>query len=185
MATRMKGRKGYMAIKVDMSKAYDRVKWSFLEGIMRRLGFAEQWIKLVMQCVTTVTYSILVNGIPTETITPSRGIRQGDPLSPYLFLLCAECLSSLIANAETDGRISGVPVAVNGFRLSHLFFADDSLLFCRANFPEWTTMLSLIQRYELASGQKLNHAKTSIFFQQEHWQGFPGIDQISGGGNGH
>lgn len=107
---------------------------------MRRLGFAEPWITLVMKCVTTVTYSILVNGVPAETIIPSRGIQQGDPLSPYLFLLCAECLSSLITNAEMNGRISRVLVTVNGIRLSHLFFADDSLLFCKANFLKWTTI---------------------------------------------
>jgi len=105
----------------------------------------------VMKCVTTVSYSILVNRVPSETIIPSQGIRQGDPLSPYLFLLCAECLSSLLANAEQDGRLSGIPVATNGFRLSHLFFADDSLIFCRASFTEWGHMLNLLKRYEEAS----------------------------------
>jgi hypothetical protein len=187
MATKMRGKKGYMAIKVDMSKAYDRVELSFLEGMMRRLGFAEKWISLVMKCVTTVSYSILVNGVPSETLTPSRGIRQGDSLSPYLFLLCPKCLSSLIVNAELEGRISGVPIAVNGFRLTHLFFANDNLLFCRANFLEWGQMLNLLHRYEGASGQKLNTAKTSIFFSkntsmafQEHIGNAVGSTAISG-----
>lgn len=131
---------------------------------MKQLGFAEEWITLVMVCVTTMSYSILVNGVPFKTIIPTRRIRQGDPLSPYLFLLCAECLSFLLANGEQEGKISGIPIAANSFRLSHLFFVDDSLLFCRANFHEWGLMLGLLMRYELASGQKLNIANTSIFF---------------------
>jgi hypothetical protein len=160
MATHMKGRKGYMAINVDMSKAYDWVELRSLEGMMNRLGFADRWVTMVMRCVTTVSYSILVNGVPIETFKPTRGIQQGDPLSPYLFLLCVECLSSMLVNAEQDKKIPGIPIAANGFRLSHLFFLDDSLLFCRAKFLEWGQMLNLVKRYELASGQQCNTTKT-------------------------
>jgi hypothetical protein len=166
MNSRMKGKKGYMAIKLDMSKAYDRVEWSFLEAMMRGLGFTETWISLIMRCVTSVSYSILINGSPFGTISPTRGIRQGDPLSPYLFLLCAEGLSSLIQKAHEDGTISGVPIAAKGFKLSHLFFADDSLLFCRSNFNEWNAVLQVLKQYELASGQKLNSGKTAIFYSK-------------------
>ncbi|XP_062176146.1 uncharacterized protein LOC133881223 [Alnus glutinosa] len=97
---------------------------------------------------------------------PSRGLWQGDPLSPYLFLLCAEGLSALIQTTKREGRISGVPIAVEGTRLSHLFFTDDSLLFCRANSMEWSTILELLNLYERASGQQLNAAKTSVFFSR-------------------
>ncbi|XP_062158001.1 uncharacterized protein LOC133865598 [Alnus glutinosa] len=166
MNTRMREKKGYMAVKLDMSKAYDRVEWVFLEKMMRKMGFAEQWIKLIMNCVSTVSYSMLINGQPMEQFSPSRGLRQGDPLSPYLFLLCAEGLSALIRTTEREGRISGVPIAVGGTRLSHLFFANDNLLFCRANSMEWSTIMEILNVYERASGQQLNAAKTSVFFSK-------------------
>ena len=90
---------GFMALKLDMSKAYDRVEWNFLEEIMR-MGFNENWINLVMVCVRTVTYSVLVNGEPCGMIHPTRGIRQGDPLSLFLFLLCTEGLNGMIKKSR-------------------------------------------------------------------------------------
>ncbi|GAA0148329.1 hypothetical protein LIER_07804 [Lithospermum erythrorhizon] len=83
-----------------MSKVYDRVEWCFLEAIMRKLGFSEIWINWVMCLVTSVSYSFLINGTPTGFIRPNRRIRQGDPLSPYLFLLCAEVLTCMLREAE-------------------------------------------------------------------------------------
>jgi ribonuclease HI len=166
MHTGMRGKKGYMAIKLDMSKAYDRVEWSFLEGVMRHMGFAERWIQLVMMCVTTVKYSVVINGEPCGHITPTRGIRQGDPISPYLFLLCAEVLSSMVSKANREGLLTGVPTSKRGPKISHLFFADDSLLFCRSNIAHWSNLTAILNSYEKASGQKLNSNKTSIFFSK-------------------
>lgn len=158
MDTRLKGKKGYMAIKLDMSKAYDRVEWQFLEEIIKRLSFADHWISLLMKCVRSVTYS----GNPMGCISLSKGLRQGDSLSPYLFLLCAKGLCSMLSRAEGDGRITRVPISHRGTKLSHLFFTDDSLLFCHANFTEWCYVHKLLHNYELASGQ--NSTPTRPYF---------------------
>ena len=144
---------GFMALKLDMSKAYDRVEWGFMEGLLRKMGFHEKWVALMMECITTVSYSILINGEPTGTIHPSRGIRQGNPLSPYLFILCIEGLHGLLNQAVIAGDIRGISICRNGPRLTHLFFADDSLLFCRASIQECQHILDILLTYERASGQ--------------------------------
>ena len=110
MDARMKGHQGFLALKLDMSKAYDKMEWEFLEVIMLKLGFAERWVHLLMTCVRMVTYSILIKGQPYGSIQPTRGIRQGDPLSPYFFILCVEGLSHLLHKAERENKISGLPV---------------------------------------------------------------------------
>ena len=97
----------YMAIKLDMSKAYDRVVLPFLECAMKKLGFNERWITFMMLCVSNVSYSILINGAPHGFIRPTRGIRQGDPLSPFLFLLCTEGLHGLLTQSAARGDIHG------------------------------------------------------------------------------
>ena len=104
-----------------------------MEAVMRRMGFDEKWIRLMMIGITTVSYSILINGEPTSVIVPTRGIRRGDPLSPFLFLLCTEGLNGLIPQVANRGDIKGYALSRNSKRLTHLLFADDSLLFLQGH----------------------------------------------------
>ena len=104
------GRVGEMALKLDMSKAYDRVEWTCLENIMRKMGVHQKMIEVIMRCISTITYSIRINGQTRGRIVPSRGLHQGDPLSPYLFLFCVEGLSALIRQATERQTIHGVAV---------------------------------------------------------------------------
>jgi predicted acyltransferase len=142
----------------------ERVEWGFLETVLSRIGFNSKWVNLRMTCVRTMTYSILVNGRPYGKITPYRGLRQGDLLSPYFFIICAEGLSIGINKMERAGGITGLPLTRRGTRLNHLFFADDSLLFCKADMVEWYCIQKVLDDYEKASGQKINRSKTSLFF---------------------
>ena len=146
------GKLGFMALKLDMSKPYDRVEWIFLVKVMEHLGFPNKLVSLISSCMSTVSYSVLRNGQPVGNIKPTKGLRQGDPLSPYLFLLCAMGLQGLIKKVETNGDIRGVSICRNGPRVSHLFFADDSVLFCRAKVEECQRVLELLSVYEKGSG---------------------------------
>ena len=131
---------------------------------MVHLGFSGSFIATIMSCIKTVSYSVLFNRVPGRTIKPSRGLRQGDLLSPYLFLLCAMGLQGLLHKAESDGTIKGVSICRNGPRVSHLFFADDSVLFCYAKESECQVILHILSVYERGLAQKINRDKTNIFF---------------------
>ena len=165
------GTECFAALKLDMSKAYDRVEWHFLRGMMERLGFDERWINLIMQCVSTVSYRIKVNGEMTEEIIPTRGLRQGDPLSPYLFLICAEGFSGLLIEAERTGNLEGVTICANAPSITHLLFADDSLLLLKVNDENANCLQHVLQLYEECSGQMINKDKSSILFSKNCGQG--------------
>ncbi|XP_073367527.1 uncharacterized protein [Aegilops tauschii subsp. strangulata] len=160
------GRKGYAAIKLDMSKAYDRVEGKFLQEMMLRLGFNRRWIELVMKCVTIVRYQIKVNGDVTETIIPERGLRLGDPLSPYLSLICAEGFSAMLHEAERKGRLKGIKICNNAPSVSHLLFADDSLLLIEAERNSVQEVNRILSNYEACSGQVVNKEKSAILFSK-------------------
>jgi hypothetical protein len=123
----------FCAYKLDLSKAYDRVDWSFLESTMHKMGFSRRWVQWIMTCVTTVRYSVKFNGTLLEAFSPTRGLRQGDPLSPFLFLLFADGLSALLKHEVDQNNISGIKVCRRAPGISHLLFADDTLLFFRAD----------------------------------------------------
>ena len=143
----------FMALKLDMSKACDRVEWNFLEKLMEKLGFDERWVSLVSMCIRSISFSVLVNGEPHGLFQPNRGLRQGDPFIALLVSLCAEGLHSLIQQAKNNCLIRGVSLCKDGPKVSHLFYADDNLLFCRANDHDCQTVLEILDKYEQASGQ--------------------------------
>lgn len=151
-----------MTLKLDMIKAYNRIEWDFLHNMMLKMGFPPCWVDRVMTCVSTVSYSFLINCQPQDPIIPQRGLRQGDPISPYLFLLCAEGFGGLIKKAHEDGKLHGIAVNRGAPSLSHLFFADDSVLFSRANLREASTLKNILQTYEKLSGQKINIEKSEV-----------------------
>ena len=130
---------------------------------MSRLGLPEGWIDRVMSCVTTLSFFVSINGKTYCNILPSRGLWRYF-LSPYLFLLCVEGFSSLLSRAEGKGQLHGVSIYRRAFSISHLLFANDSLLFCQANQEEVQVISEVLQTYTASSGQCINFQKSSVYF---------------------
>lgn len=161
-----RGKEGWMAMKIDMSKAYDRVEWKFLEEVLKKLGFDQRVVGLFMLCVSTASYQIAHAGKTFGEINPTRGIRQGDPLSSYLFLICMEGFTALINDFERRGLVKGIKVARNAPTISHMFFADDAYIFCKASKENAEQMLQILNLFEQASGQMINKEKSSVCFSR-------------------
>ncbi|XP_074374335.1 uncharacterized protein LOC141714732 [Apium graveolens] len=158
------GKDGFMALKLDMSKAYDRIEWKFLQDILLKMGFDSWWIHLILQCVSTVDYTIVHGEFEMGPIKPSRGLRQGDPLSPYLFIICAEGLSAMTRYYEAKTWLHGIRICRRAPTISHMLFADDSYLYCKAETGEALKVMELLNYYERASGQRINRDKSTVFF---------------------
>ena len=151
-----------------MTKAYDRVEWAYLRNVLLTLGFDQSFVQLIMQCVETVSFCVRVNGNFSETFWPSRGIRQGDPLSPYLFLLCAEGLSCLLKSSGPQFLARGVRVGIHSPWISHLLFADDCLIFTQASERGGQRLMEILDQYQMGSGQLVNISKSAIFFSNNY-----------------
>ncbi|KAA3480762.1 reverse transcriptase [Gossypium australe] len=131
---------------------------------LNEISWREEWIILIMRCVCSVTYSMSINGCNSEWFSHSRGLRQGDPLSPFLFLICAEGFSTLIEEAKQKGLMKGAPIGRARYSINHLFFADDSILFGDASCERAGAVRDVINEYELISGQRVNFKKSLIYF---------------------
>ncbi|KAK6131702.1 hypothetical protein DH2020_034499 [Rehmannia glutinosa] len=161
---RTSGKQGLMSIKLDMSKAFDRIEWPFAIAALQALGFPPPFIDLIRICIYTPTFSFLLNGSQFGSVKPHRGIRQGDPISPYIFIICAEVFSCILQDLQAAGKIHGIRINKHAPSVSHLFFADDTLLFGRATIEEATHLKFAINLFEQASGQRINFDKSGILF---------------------
>ncbi|KAA3484468.1 reverse transcriptase [Gossypium australe] len=158
------GKKGYMAVKLNMSKAYDRVEWSFIKEVMNKIRFARSWVELIMKCINSVSYTVSINGSRGRVFKPSRGLRQGDPLSPFLFLICNEGLSALLRSVKKRGLIKGAKASRKGPEISHLLFADDCMMFGEATEGGARVLKDILKVYEIYSGQCVNFDKSTVFY---------------------
>ena len=141
VAARLKSNQGGMLCKLNIEKAYDHVSWKFLLVVLKKMGFEERWLKWIELCSSTVKFSVLINSSPSGFFQSSRGLRQGDPLSPYLFVIAMEVFSCLLRRVINGGFLSGWRVrgrSGEGILISHLLFADDTLVFCEESEDQMT-----------------------------------------------
>ncbi|CAA7060939.1 unnamed protein product [Microthlaspi erraticum] len=161
---RKKGKKGWMLLKLDLEKTYDRIRWDFLEDTLKAAHFPARWVQWIMRCVTGPSMYLLWNGEKSEPFVPLRGLRHGDPLSPYLFVLCLERLCHLIDTSMVRGEWKPIRLSRGGPQLSHICFADDLILFAEASFSQIKIIRRILERFCEASGQKVSLEKSKIFF---------------------
>lgn len=145
-----------MAIKVDLEKAYDRLRWDFIEDTLVDLGIPSGIIRVIMNCVSSSSMQLLWNGSPTKVFRPSRGMRQGCPLPPYHFVLCMERLGHSITAAIEANEWTPISLVKHGRHISHLFFADDLMLFCKANVDNVRTVKKVLEEFSICSGHRVS-----------------------------
>lgn len=158
-----KAKKGAVILKVDLKKAYDRLEWSFIEDTLVDAGMPNKLVDIIMRLVSGGSCKLLWNGEITDEIKISRGLRQGDPLSPYLFVLCMERLGHWVAMKVEEGSLKPVRALRNGPGLSFLFFADDLILFSEVVEEQVMCLIEGRRHFCRASGQRVNYSKSAMF----------------------
>ena len=151
--------------KLDIEKAYDRITWNFILKVLKKMSFGDTWVSWIEWCISTATFSVLVNGSPAGFFGSSRGLRQGDPLLPYLFVLGMEALSLMIDKAAEGGFISGYMFKGRDNtvkQITHLLFADDTLVFCKDTEDQMTHLYWILAWFEALSGLNINLEKSSL-----------------------
>ncbi|CAJ2673784.1 unnamed protein product [Trifolium pratense] len=151
-----------LLFKVDFERAYDTVNWGFLEHMMVKMGFSDGWLKWMRACIFESSMSILVNGSPTEDFKVGRGLRQGDPLSPFLFLIVAEGLTGMMRRAVEIGRFKGFQVN-DSIQFQILQFADDTILMGTGIWDNLWSIKVLLRSFELVSGLRINFVKSKLY----------------------
>ncbi|KAL0010720.1 hypothetical protein SO802_005828 [Lithocarpus litseifolius] len=156
-------KKGYLGIKLDFQKTYDRMEWSFLIAVLKAFGFSSNFTKLIHQCLLSVEFTLLLNGGQCLSFLPSQGLRQGDPLSPYLFILGSEVLLRLLNREVSQNRLSGVKVSNTALPISKLCYVDDIILFCKAKSAEIAILKSCLEKFWSWLGQRISMEKSCCF----------------------
>lgn len=152
---------GFVGVKLDMMKAYNRIKWNY---VLRVMGFPAKIVKIIASCMSTMSFSLLMNGKRCGFISLEHSVKHGDPLSSFLFLFCVKGLVSLIKKTKVDGCIRGFWVSRSAPSITNLFFADDNILYFRALQGDCEPILQILDTYERVYGQKINTKKSSLFF---------------------
>eukprot|EP00253_Pinus_taeda_P024058 PITA_24058 len=153
-----------MMMQLDLSKAYDKASWDYLEAILTAFSFDNHWIRWIMALIKSTRFSILVNGAPANQFTPSRGLRQGDPLSPFLFVILMEGLSRLIRQAKEEGKIKGLQPFPSIPATTHQQFVDDTMLHGSSTVKEAQGFKKILNLLSEASGTDINLSKSTILF---------------------
>ncbi|KAL9666905.1 hypothetical protein QQ045_001249 [Rhodiola kirilowii] len=166
MKTRNVQKTGCYSLKIDISKAYDRLKWKFLEKMMSKLGFTDRLINLIMMSVTTVGYKVKINDSISDIFVPTRGLQQGDPLSPYLFLIVTEWLGTYLQKLQSENLIKGIRICQGAPIVTHLMFADDTIFFMKAILSNAWHLKNALITYEKLSGQRINFIKYEVVFSK-------------------
>ncbi|XP_075092306.1 uncharacterized protein LOC107821421 [Nicotiana tabacum] len=164
--SRIKKKEPGILCKLDIEKAYDHVNWSFLLRMLEQMGFGQKWIRWMKFCISTVKFSILINGSPKGYFHSHRGLRQGDPLSPFLFIIAMEGLNNMIKTAKVSGWVKGFEVnrsGANNLEITHLQYADDTLVFCDAEKDQLRFLRIILVLFEGVSGLHINWRKSNIF----------------------
>nr|GEX99612.1 RNA-directed DNA polymerase, eukaryota [Tanacetum cinerariifolium] len=154
-------KKQTLVFKVDFEKAYDSVRWDFLDDILGKFGFGEKWRRWIQGCLKSSRGSIIINGSPTDDFQFSKGLKQGDPLSPFLFILVMESLHLSFQKVEEAGLFKGMKIGPS-ISLSHMFYADDAVFvgkWCESNI---TTLVHVLDCFHKASGLKINMSKSKF-----------------------
>lgn len=153
---------GRAMLKVDLRKAFDSVKWEFVISAMRALAIPECFINWVFQCISTPTFTVSINGSTGGSFKNTKGLRQGDPLSPYLFVLAMEVFSKLLHSRFAAGYIHYHPKA-SDLSISHLMFADDVMIFFDGGSSSLHGICETLDDFASWSGLRVNKDKSQLF----------------------
>jgi mannosylglycoprotein endo-beta-mannosidase len=153
-------------LKIDLAKAFDRIEWNFIVDALARKGLHDHFIKLIYTCVSSPTFSVVINGQPFAKFRGDRGIRQGCPLSPYLFVLAINELSIALQEAMSANSFAGITLGPNCPPIHSLLFADDLLVCGQATPQEASRMKQILHDFCIRSGQTPNWTKSGIIFSK-------------------